>query len=253
MIICSHQDRKTLSCDINIKIIWFYQRVIFIVRFIHRILKFTFKLCAGSILGPSFKWKMLAVLKTSHWPEMPIDLQYLNLHFFRLDGNKPELADKSRGMNNWVKISQLRWKKVVLIISCPGNWRLAGIIISHIRETIKEDNCLLQVISWQKLIFLVRHDIISWYFWPSYLSYVHMETLQAWKYFDLFERWLTSRSVLCRWWSLQTGVLSYLHWRERAESCIEVGGGGTSRPDRTSCFSWRNNWYLGGSRSYQYV
>ena len=175
MIKCSHQDRKTLSCDINIKIIWLYQRVIFIVRFIHRILKFTFKLCAGSILGPSFKWKMLAVLKTSHWPEMPIDLQYLNLHFFCLDGNKPELADKSRGMNNWVKISQLRWKKVVLIISCPGNWRLAGIIISHIRETIKEDNCLLQVISWQKLIFLVRHDIISWYFWPSYLSYVHMD------------------------------------------------------------------------------
>ena len=36
------------------------------------------------------------------------------------------------------------------------------------------------------------------------------------------------------------------------ESCIEVGGGGTSLPDRMSCFSCRNSWYLEGSRSYQY-
>ena len=53
---------------------------------------------------------------------MSVNLQYFNLHFFRLDRNEPELTDESRSVNNWVKISQFSWKKVKLIISCPGHW-----------------------------------------------------------------------------------------------------------------------------------
>ena len=41
-------------------------------------------------------------------PEVSVPIQYLYLHFFRLDGDKPELTNNCRRMNNWVEISQFR-------------------------------------------------------------------------------------------------------------------------------------------------
>lgn len=39
-------------------------------------------------------------------------------------------------------------------------------------------------------------------------------------------------------------LVDNLHWRASAESWTEICEGGMSRPDKMSCFNWRNSWYL---------